>query len=522
MIKGEAVSPKAEAKILGVVMDCELRYKNHIADTATKSLNAALALKRLKMLSPSVARQLFSATVAPIMDYASNVWMHACTGPAKAALDRAQRVGAQAIVGAFQTVAVAIAEAEACIRPIYQRHCERATRMWIGIQTLPNTHPLRRLGLQTFRRFTSPLQKIAQLYRSRDEIETIQAYPIQPWEKRIDVVIKPDRQEAAQAAKESQGIIIATCSSERNSIVGMGGAICDTTTTGSLEAGPTATYTATLGPRDRQNSYVAELVAIATALRSLVAYLSLRSRLVIILTSNLSALLVINRPKQQSGQLYISQIYELVHKLRGRGNRILALWVPAQEEIVLKTTAKVMARQATELGQPAQKQRPGAKSTVLNLAIARLRQERTLPPGVGKYTREMDTALPGKHTRSLYDGFKRIEASVLAQLRTGMARLNGYLYQIGALESDLCDCRQAKETVEHFLFRCTKWDQHRECMLHQTETRRGCLSFYLGGKALSDPAQWKPNLSAVRATVQYAIATGRLKPETERLLGASQ
>jgi hypothetical protein len=222
------------------------------------------------------------------------------------------------------------------------------------------------------------------------------------------------------------------------------------------------------------------------------------------------------------GQLYISQIYELVHKLRGRGNRILALWVPAQEEIVLKATAKAMARQGTELGQAAQKQRPGAKSTVLNLAIARLRQERTLPPGVGKYTREMDTALPGKHTRSLYDGFKRIEASVLAQLRTGMARLNGYLYQIGALESDLCDCRQAKETVEHFLFRCTKWDQHRERMLHQTETRRGCLSFYLGEKALSDPAQWKPNLSAVRATVQYAIATGRLKPETERLLGASQ
>jgi hypothetical protein len=29
------------------------------------------------MLSPKVARQLFVATVAPAMDYASNVWMHA-------------------------------------------------------------------------------------------------------------------------------------------------------------------------------------------------------------------------------------------------------------------------------------------------------------------------------------------------------------------------------------------------------------------------------------------------------------
>ena len=42
----------------------------------------------------------------------------------------------------------------------------------------------------------------------------------------------------------------------------------------------------------------------------------------------------------------------------------------------------------------------------------------------------MDTALPGKHTRALYDAFKWREASILAQLRTGMARLNGYLYRI--------------------------------------------------------------------------------------------
>ena len=48
----------------------------------------------------------------------------------------------------------------------------------------------------------------------------------------------------------------------------------------------------------------------------------------------------------------------------------------------------------------------------------------------------MDTALPGKHTRRLYDSLKREEAYVLAQLRTGIIRLNGYLYQIGAAESD--------------------------------------------------------------------------------------
>lgn len=44
---------------------------------------------------------------------------------------------------AFLTVAVAIAETEACIRPVHQRHQEKAIKLWIGIQTLTETHPLK-------------------------------------------------------------------------------------------------------------------------------------------------------------------------------------------------------------------------------------------------------------------------------------------------------------------------------------------------------------------------------------------
>jgi hypothetical protein len=53
-------------------------------------------------------------------------------------------------------------------------------------------------------------------------------------------------------------------------------------------------------------------------------------------------------------------------------------------------------------------------------------------------------------------------------------------------------------------------------MLQQTNTRRCNLSFYLGGKAPSNTGQWKPNMEAVRATVQYAIDTGRFEAETEQ------
>jgi hypothetical protein len=72
-IKGEAIVPSETAKILGVLMDTQLRYKQHITRATTKGLLAALALKRLRLVSPRTARQLFGATVAPVVGYASSV-----------------------------------------------------------------------------------------------------------------------------------------------------------------------------------------------------------------------------------------------------------------------------------------------------------------------------------------------------------------------------------------------------------------------------------------------------------------
>ncbi len=181
-IKGDIVKPIENAKILGVVMDCELRYKQHMARTAAKGLAAALALRRLKMLSPQTARQLFVATVAPVLDYAANVWMHACGEKAVSWLNRAQKTGALAITGAFRTVATAVAEAEASIIPIRQRHAQGAAKLWINIHTLPKTHPLAVGKIRRTVRFVSPLQRVAHAIEGIqvDRMETIREYAIPP------------------------------------------------------------------------------------------------------------------------------------------------------------------------------------------------------------------------------------------------------------------------------------------------------------------------------------------------------
>ncbi|KJK73321.1 hypothetical protein H634G_11532, partial [Metarhizium anisopliae BRIP 53293] len=113
-------------------MDTNLRYKEHMTRAAAKGLTAALCLRRLKILSPRTARQLFVSTVAPVVDYASSVWMHACGAQELAWLNRVQMVGAQAITGAFSKVATAVAEAEASIQTVQERHTQAATRLWVN------------------------------------------------------------------------------------------------------------------------------------------------------------------------------------------------------------------------------------------------------------------------------------------------------------------------------------------------------------------------------------------------------
>ena len=76
-IKGTEILPKSETKVLGVIMDSGLRFKNHIQKISNKGLRAVLALKRMRAMTSPTARPLFNATVAPVIDYASSIWMHA-------------------------------------------------------------------------------------------------------------------------------------------------------------------------------------------------------------------------------------------------------------------------------------------------------------------------------------------------------------------------------------------------------------------------------------------------------------
>ena len=98
--------------------------------------------------------------------------------------------------------------------------------------------------------------------------------------------------------------------------------------------------------------------------------------------------------------------------------------------------------------------------------------------------------------------------------------LNRYLHRIGKTDSDLCECGIERETVPHFLFRCTRWNEQNHALIEATGLSFGSLSQMLGGKpeiagdaSESNGRAWKPDVKIVRAVIAFAMETGRLAPE---------
>lgn len=105
---------------------------------------------------------------------------------------------------------------------------------------------------------------------------------------------------------------------------------------------------------------------------------------------------------------------------------------------------------------------------------------------------------------------------MLAQLRMGHARLNGYLHRIGQSGSDLCKCGVERETAQHFLLRCTRWNEQRRMLIEAAGPHFGNLPRMLGRKPESvdgtkelNGRAWKPDIKTVRAIIAFAMWTER-------------
>ena len=96
-IKGSAVTPYQDIKLLGVNLDCRLPFASHISQICRKTSQKRGVIMRLRKLIPTNAKlELYKAAILPHMIYCSNVW-YFCKSSDSRKLERVQERALRAV-----------------------------------------------------------------------------------------------------------------------------------------------------------------------------------------------------------------------------------------------------------------------------------------------------------------------------------------------------------------------------------------------------------------------------------------
>lgn len=112
------------AKLLGVIFNHELQWKEHVQQAIKCATKVTIALAGLRHLCPEQMQQIYQACVTPVVDYASTVWhdpLHDKTHLHH--LNTVQRAPLVHILSVFRTVASATLEVEAHVLPTHLCLC---------------------------------------------------------------------------------------------------------------------------------------------------------------------------------------------------------------------------------------------------------------------------------------------------------------------------------------------------------------------------------------------------------------
>lgn len=524
VIQGATIEPSATAKLLGVVCDQELRWKEHVQQAVNRATKVNIALAGLRHLRPGQMRQVYQACVTPIMDYASTVWHNPLKDKRHLrVLDTVQRSALIRILSAFRTVATATVEVETYTLPTHLRLKQRAQRVIVNLCTLPRDHPIQDVISRARRRRDNvgsqprfPLAESMKTMRLEqlDGLETIDPKPMAPWKPPgfLEIDIEPDREKAkdkATALQASSNMVVFSDASGQNNQLGAATVILD------HNKDVVESRQLSIGSMANWSVYAAELIGIFYAISLVLKIVSSRPRTpttsqqepATILCDSMSALQAIRNPGNKSGQRIIHANLQAAAELKARGIPLRLQWIPGHCDDPGNDAADKLARMAVGLDKmhPFPRLVSQERASIRKQILKEWEHEwKTCKKG--SHLRRIDPKLPAIRTRRLYDSLPRNQAYLLTQLRTGHCWLAPYGKLHGHREDDKCECG-AKETVTHVLLDCSKLRIPRQKLRRELGEAFGDIPAMLGGKG---------ETSHVKAVLDFAEASQRFRSRGPR------
>ena len=389
-----------------------------------------------------------------------------------------QRQAALVMGGALRSSPTDTLEAHALLLPmdlLVDKICHRAA---VRLCALPDSHPLsphvRRAGRRLIKRHRSSIHEILDASRpflDFKHTEKINPARLHPRWRPLHRTHIPDDRDAAIADDPRWARHAYRVYTDGSAIDGGVGAAAI------LYAPRSSTpkiLRLHLGPSTRHTVYEAEVVATILGLELLRAESACRSDASIAL-DNMAAIQASTSRAPGPGR-YLTDIFHRnlrTLKAERSGLALTLRWVPGHCDIAGNEAADAAAKEAAGGASSPRDQLPKELRKSLPMSTTRARgtfkaeldrraAERWRTSERGRRMAEIDKSLPSKKYGQLIAGLSRRHANLLLQLRTNHVPLQSYLARIGKTPTPTCPtCREAPETVAHYLFACPTYSLHR-------------------------------------------------------------
>lgn len=476
------IKPSHTCKYLGLTMDTQLRWRQHVDEIERKVSKTIAALSCLGNSAWGVRtkemRTIYRGVAVPQMMYACSAWSNAdwaskgYTNKTLRKLQSLQGRGARVMSGAYRATSLPALDVEMHLLPVEQQiwkhNVEALGRIIAPVSRLLRPVRGRRRKITTSEAINKTIQD-----RNGPNIQTqerIGPFVTPPWWQGPQIYIEETADKARKKhldlmRQETAALHIYTDGSGINGQIGAA-VVCPTTQ---------QTRRSYMGSDDTSTVYAGELQGISLALQIAQqdrAEGHRRSR-VLIYTDNQAAIRSSAKPKGKPGAYLLERIATQTTALQEQGLPIEIRWVPAHTGVQGNEDADKAAKEATgwrERGPAGPRAEKPAELYSLRSTLKTWAHKEANKTWTAQWVAEERgrtsfryTPRPTKKVLHLHDGLSKRQSALLVQMRTEKIGLNDFLFNRRVPDATDASCpgREGRQTVSHVLLRCRKYRQLR-------------------------------------------------------------